>query len=346
MPSPSRARPPVPSTSYRLRRPLLAATLASLAFAACQGAADHREGTAASGPDGKAQEAAYYGDMVDDVARAEPAAAQAARGLLMPAVDSRKIVRTGHVALLITTYDDVRARLDQLVKAAGGFIDSTQVSHSEGRVSHAQLVLRIPSSSFGDLLPALRALGEIQSETTDASDITAEYVDLSARLTSARALEKRLLELAATGTGSVVEVLEVERELARVRGDIEQHEGRIRMWDDQVALSTLTLSLSTRQPEIAAPKPPAPPTFGDNVEGAFDRSVAALGDAGESLAMAGVSLLPWLPLIVPGLLLGRRFVRRHLTLPRAIIHVAPPPPPEPPMPPPPPPPPGEPASVA
>jgi hypothetical protein len=322
---------PQPTTTHRLRRPVLGATLALVAFAACQGAADHRNAAASDppAPEPRGDEMLHDKTAMTEARAAAPAGQGA--GLLKP-VDNRKIVRTGHVALVVTTYDEARAQLDVIVQQAGGFIDSTRVSHHEGRVSQAELVLRIPASAFGGLLPALRALGEIQSETTDASDITDQYVDVSARLASARALEKRLLELAATGTGRVSEVLEVERELARVRAEVEQYQGTIRMWDDQVALSTLSITLSTKQPEIAAPKPPAPPSFGDNVEGAFDRSVEALGDAGEGLAMAAVSLLPWMPLILPGLFLGRRFVRRHLTLPRAIVHVAPPEPPAPPAP--------------
>lgn len=335
-PRPDHATHPRPTTTHRLRRPALGASLALVAFAACQGAADHR--SAAPAPDAPVPggDKMSLDEAAMTEARAGAAPAEQAAGLMKP-VDNRKIVRTGHVALVVTTYDEARAQLDAIVQQAGGFIDSTRVSHHEGRVSQAELVLRVPASAFGGLLPALRALGEIQSETTDASDITDQYVDVSARLASARALEKRLLELAATGTGRVSEVLEVERELARVRAEVEQYQGTIRMWDDQIALSTLSITLSTKQPEIAAPKPPAPPSFGDNVEGAFDRSVEALGDAGEALAMAAVSLLPWMPLILPGLFLGRRFVRRHLTLPRAIVHVAPPPPPpappEPPAPP-------------
>jgi hypothetical protein len=118
-------------------------------------------------------------------------------------------------------------------------------------------------------------------------------------------------------------------------GEIEQYEGRIRMWDDQVSLSSLTITMSTEQPEIVA-KPVAAPTFRDKVGGAFDDSVGALRDAGEGLAMAGVSLLPWLPLIIPGLLIGRRFVRKYVTnIPRAIVAAPyyPPPPPPPPAPP-------------
>lgn len=233
-------------------------------------------------------------------------------------VDNRKIVRTGNIDLIVTTYDDTRDKIDAIVKDAGGFVDSTRVSRSEGRVSSAVIVVRIPAAGFGDLLPRLRALGDIQSESTDAADITAEYVDTSARLSSAHALEKRLIELAGTRTGTVAEVLEVERELARVRGEIEQLEGQMRVWNDQVSLSTLTISLATQRPEIAAA---AEPGFSRRVSMAWNESIAALGNAAQGLSIAFIALLPWLPLLLPALYFGIRFLRRRVALPRAVAYM-------------------------
>jgi hypothetical protein len=238
--------------------------------------------------------------------------------------DTRKIVRTGLIELIVTAYDAARDEIDAMVREAGGFVDSTRVSHNEGQVSSATIVLRVPQSQFGDLMPRLRALGEVQSETTDAADITDQYVDIAARLDSAKALEARLKELAASRTGTVAEVLEVERELARVRAEIEQYEGRIRLWDDQVALSTLTINLWTEQPVLAGP---AAPGFDDRASSAFDDSIAALSGAGEGIALGVIAVLPWLPVLLPLGLLGHRWYRRRLSLPRAVVTVSAPPPP-------------------
>src|SRR5689334_5607647 len=142
--------------------------------------------------------------------------------------DQRKVIRTGRLDLVIASYDDTRDKLAALVKQAGGYIDSTQVSHQLGSVSSATVVLRIPSESFAPLLSQLRALGEITTEHTDAADVTDAYVDVEARLASAKVLEKRLLELASERTGNVETLLAVERELARVRGEIEGFEGKLR----------------------------------------------------------------------------------------------------------------------
>lgn len=226
-----------------------------------------------------------------------------------PAIDpNRKVIRTGQISLVVATYDEARIKLDALLKAAGGYVDSTEVQHYEGAVSSATLVLRIPQDAFGTIVPKLRELGKIASESTSANDVTDQYVDVAARLASAKTLEKRLLELAADRTSGVEALLAVERELARVRGEIESYEGRMRQWNDQIAMSTLTLSVSTKAPAIAAGPEPG---LGSRISSGFSASIDALKDFGAWLAVGTTSLLPWMVLLLPAFVFGRRFYRRH-----------------------------------
>lgn len=235
-----------------------------------------------------------------------------------PATDNRKVIRTGAIQLVVGDYASARAKLDALLAATGGYVDSTQVSHSQGSVSNATIVLRLPSDTFGSILPKLRELGEITGETTNAADITAQYVDISARLASSKALEKRLLELATARDGGIEAVLAVERELARVRGEIESYEGTMRQWNDQIAMSTLTLTLSTRAPAIAAT---AEPGLGQRISSGFSGSIEALRDFGGWLAVTLIAFLPWLVFLIPGFVIGRRVMRRYFArLPKAIVH--------------------------
>jgi hypothetical protein len=230
--------------------------------------------------------------------------------------DYRKVIRTGRVELVVATYDDARAKLEALVREVGGYVDSTTVSRGQGTSSSASIVVRVPSASFPTFLPKLRELGEVRGESTAGQDITDEYVDVAARLASARTLENRLLELAAAKNGTIDQVLAVERELARVRGEIESYEGRMKHWDDQVALSTLSIDMATKSPEIA---PAAAPTLGERVTSTFHASVRSLRDAGQWIVVHGIAALPWLVLAAPLALFLRRLARR-VRLPRAIAH--------------------------
>jgi len=228
----------------------------------------------------------------------------------------RKVIRTGRIDLVVATYDAAREKLDAMLAAAGGYVDSTQVQHYQGAVSSATLVLRIPQDAFGKLLPKLKELGEIAAESTNAEDVTDVFVDVSARLASARTLEKRLLEIAADRAAGVEALLAVERELARVRGEIESYEGRLRQWNDQISMSTLTLTLTTKAPALAAATEVG---IGSRIKTGFAESISALEAFGTWLVVAGTTLLPWMLLIVPGFVFGRRAYRRYAKkLPTAI----------------------------
>lgn len=258
--------------------------------------------------------------------RAEPAAALASAEPAAPAsstadvaaapADPRKMIRTGRVELLVAAYDEARHKLDALLAGSGGYVDSTRVGRYRGAVSGATLVVRVPAAAFGGLLPRLAELGEVTSETTDATDVTDQYVDTEARLASQQQLEKRLLELAAARTGTIDQVLAVERELARVRGEIETYQGRLKLWSDQVALSTLTIELRTQQTELAD----APPrSLSSQSSGALHASLDAMRELARFLAIALIALLPWLLVAAPVYLAVRRIVRRaRRSLPRAI----------------------------
>jgi hypothetical protein len=103
----------------------------------------------------------------------ETAPASATKAALDPKPhDDRKVIRTGKLEVVISSYESARTQLEDIVKASGGYIDSTHVERAESRVSDATIVIRIPADSFETILPKLRQLGEVASETTNAADIT------------------------------------------------------------------------------------------------------------------------------------------------------------------------------
>ncbi len=145
--------------------------------------------------------------------------------------DRRKLIRTGDLAILVEGVDGARARLEALAASVGGFVDRAEVEHAGGTASSATLVLRVPSDRFDEAMRRTRDLGAVTRDDSQAEDITDAFTDLAARLANARHLEQRLLKLVDERTGGVSDLLEVERELARVRGEIEAAEGHLRMWE-------------------------------------------------------------------------------------------------------------------
>jgi hypothetical protein len=230
----------------------------------------------------------------------------------------RKQIKTARVQLVVTAYDDARTRLDALVAASHGTIESTNVSRRRDAVSDATIVLRIPPDAMAGFLPKLRKLGDVIAESTATADVTNDYDDTAAKLDAARVLEKRLLQLAASPNGKIEDVLAVERELATVRGEIEGFETKIREWNGEIATSAITVQLTTKQTEIPPPPPPQARGLGDRIGDDFHASIDSMRSAGEWLASRSIALLPWLVLTLPVLLLLRRLARR-VRLPWAIL---------------------------
>ena len=252
----------------------------------------------------------------DTPARAEPAAA----GDKLAAVDApgdesgkarptdaRKIIRNGALRLQIESYEQTRQAIDDLVRTLSGYVASSQVGHGEGTIASAQLVLRLPAARFDEAVRRLAQLGLVLEESTRSEDVTEAYVDLAARLGNAQRLEARLLELVASKAGSVPDLLGVEQELARVREQIEVYQGKLRLYDNQVDLATLTVDLETRARIASLP----PPSFGGRVGRALGDSWQALGRLAQDLVVAGAALLPWLPAVAGALWLALRLRRRR-----------------------------------
>lgn len=215
----------------------------------------------------------------------------------------RKIIRTGSLVIAVDDCEAARDAVGELVRLAGGFVASAHVVRSEGRVASATLVLRIPEEELDRSVATLTELGTLLGESLRAQDVTEEYHDLESRLRNARRLEARLLELAGAA-GSASELLEIERELGRVRERIEVAEGRQRFLDDQVTLATLTVELASRHAYRADRG------LVDKLRGAWDLSIESLGRAGEGLVILLVVLSPWLLPVGVLAFLFRRRVRR------------------------------------
>ena len=202
----------------------------------------------------------------------------------------RKQIQDALLRLEVESCEIARRAIEADVAGRSGFVSDADLQHADGRVSRAYLVLRVPSAELADALRAYAELGTVLREEVDTKDVTNEFYDVEARLGSARQLENRLLELLDSRTAELSDVLKVEHELARVRETIERFEGKLRLWADQVALSTLTIELVERSSYVAATS-----SFDERVGQTFVRSWTGLRLVGEGLVHLVVALAPWIP---------------------------------------------------
>ncbi|HYW30059.1 MAG TPA: DUF4349 domain-containing protein, partial [Gemmatimonas sp.] len=99
-------------------------------------------------------------------------------------------------------------------------------------------------------LAGLAAIGKVESVNSSAQDVGEEFVDLTARVANSRRLEVRLLSLLDNRTARLQDALAVERELSRVREEIERVEGRVRYLSARLQTSTITLALHEPLPIV------------------------------------------------------------------------------------------------
>ncbi len=160
------------------------------------------------------------------------------------------LIRRGDVTILVDSIEPAMGALRALAARLGGTVGNVYITAGEYEVRRATLELRIPSARFDDAMSGLTPVGQVQQSSVTAEDVGEEYTDISARVKNAQRLETRLVDLLATRTGKLEDVLAVERELARVREEIERYEGRLRFLGARVETSTISVTVTEKAPIV------------------------------------------------------------------------------------------------
>ena len=153
------------------------------------------------------------------------------------------MIRTGQAFIEVDQLDPAVLKVRQLAAQVGGFIANSSITGGRDQIRQATFELKIPAGKYDETVNSLSRIGKVETVSSSAQDVGEEFVDVTARVTNARRLEERLLSLLANRTGRLDDVLRVERELARVREEIERYEGRLRFLNARVAMSTLTITV-------------------------------------------------------------------------------------------------------
>lgn len=158
------------------------------------------------------------------------------------------MIRTGQAFIEVEQLDPAVLKVRQLAARVGGFIANSSITGGRDQIRQATFEIKVPAARYDEAVGALSTIGKVETVSSSAQDVGEEFVDVSARVANARRLEERLLSLLANRTGKLDEVLRVERELARVREEIERYEGRLRYLSARVAMSTLTITIHEPAP--------------------------------------------------------------------------------------------------
>jgi len=223
--------------------------------------------------------------------------------------DSAYIVREGTLDVEVK---DLPATLNQaqaLVTGLGGYIAGSKEAHDSG-ADYATITYRVPVDKWFDALAGLRALGsKVLAENSTALDVTADVVDMDARLANLRAAETQYQAIMAKAV-TIDDVLKVQKQLTDTRGQIEQLQAQRDNLANRAALATLTVAWQVPTTAVATVNQ------GWDLGHEIDRAVASLVATAQGLASVFVWLvIAVLPILIPIVLIafvGYRILRPRL----------------------------------
>ncbi|EPR75306.1 hypothetical protein ADILRU_2447 [Leifsonia rubra CMS 76R] len=156
---------------------------------------------------------------------------------------AREVITTGYMSVTVTSPDEASSDAIRITESVGGRVDGrSEYAPNGGDRGSATLTLRIPSSELTATLDKFKELGTLQEVSINSVDVTMESRDLEARVTALDASVERLLALLSTAEDTDT-LIKLETAISDRQGELESLKSQKRYFDDQVAMSTLTLSL-------------------------------------------------------------------------------------------------------
>ena len=215
-----------------------------------------------------------------------------------PATAARLLVYHAEVRLKTTNMPRAMTQLDSLVRRSGGYLSAVAETRADGEWRQATTV-RVPPAQFRMLLNGLAGLGNIEEKKLSTDDVTAEHADIAARLQTKRAVAQQYTTLLAKAQ-KIKDILDIEEKLGEVREEIEATESRLKTLNNQVAYSTIELTLYQPLPQSIPDAPVV--SLGSRIVEAFYDGWQLL----TSLLVGTINLWPVLLLLTGSWWLWRR----------------------------------------
>jgi hypothetical protein len=207
---------------------------------------------------------------------------------LPAASNNRKIIRHGNQTIEVPRIDAALDTIRRTVTELGGYTTDESHRQQNDGMNTATITCRVPAEKLDDAIGRFQRLGKQEQLSITAEDISESYSDLEIQIGNQKRLEARLLDLLNRQTNRLTDLLEIERETARVRGEIDRMEGRKRFWDNQLALSTLIVALHDPRPAIASAG-----------GGPWRTLRQAFGDAGDNFVLTVADIIAAIGTLIP-----------------------------------------------
>ena len=225
-----------------------------------------------------------------------------------PSPQEPQVVRTAQITLTTSDFPAARSELDEILKRRGGHIGSLTLGSPVDSGQTLDAVLRVPAAQLDAALAEVRRLGRVETEQQTGEEVTRQVVDLDARLANSRNTEQRLADILRHTAGKISDVLDVEKEIARVRGEIEQMEAERKSLGDRVSFATLDVRINEEyKAHLATSTPYSLGRLRNSAVEGYRNAAGSLTGVAAFLLSAGPSLVLWAAILFfPARYLWRR----------------------------------------
>jgi len=226
---------------------------AAVVLSGCGASGDEKSGTAGaaapqSDSSGNSGSGESKGGATTDGKAAPSTGTDGSGGAAQPTV-ARAIIKTGSLTVEADDVDKQRQAAITVVTGLRGLVASEDTGgDADGKITRANLVLRVPTASYETAIQRLSALGVRTAIHQESSDVTEQVVDVDSRIGTQRASLERIRTLLAKAN-TIGEIVSIETELTRREADLESLLAKQKALADQTELATLNLLLVEKNGE-------------------------------------------------------------------------------------------------
>jgi len=228
-------------------------------------------------------------------------------------ISQRKLIQRGYLDIETKEFEKSISALNEKVKVLGGYIENSTISGNRveninnSQMRHANFSLRIPTKHFNSFMDGSSVIGNVITTSISGEDVTSQYFDTEARLKSLKLQEERLLELLKK-SGTLKDVLEIEKELATVRYEIENLTGTLKRLDNLIDYSTVDVNLQEVDVLSLGNSGSA---LGEKIKYKFINSINNVIQILKISIIGVIAFIPYLIIIIPIVLIIRYLSKKN-----------------------------------
>lgn len=236
---------------------------------------------------------AYYGEAKAAGKVSTTTAANGESANLTGNAAGRKIIKNGDLSIQTREFDEFLTNLNRSILAVGGYVEASSIngnSYNKNRMRSADVTARVPADQLDAFCDQVSELGNVTYKNLYTRDVTLTYVDLESHVKALRTEQQTLMDLLAKAE-KVEDIILIQNRLSDVLYEIESYESTLRTFDDQIAYSSVHLSIQEVQRETTVEKE----TAGQEIARRFKEN---LEDVKDGFARFGIDFVSDLPIII------------------------------------------------